>query len=272
MLRFFYGAKTRIVFSTVIALLVIALLIQGVIGIFYAYESKNSSGEMTALIIDNDASNLSALLNRVDSLINLIESDSEYLFTPAHTVTYDLIPDSRTFNAMNIGAIDDNNVNTISPEKSFAINDINIVPFSISHDAANPVCFSFYLDEGKFSSLTDTGVITQDIYNHVCDSKYLLLESNHDVDMLQFGNYPFQLKKRILGKTGHLSNLTAAKMAAKMMENGTEHIMLGHLSNENNTPEIAYKTTENILVEQGGIIGKDITLSVAKRYEITRLI
>ena len=101
MLRFFYRAKTRIVFSTVIALLGIAMLIQGIIGIFYAYESKNSSQEMTSLIIDNDTLNLSSLLSRVDSLISLIESDDEYLFTPAHIVTNDLITDSKTFNAMN---------------------------------------------------------------------------------------------------------------------------------------------------------------------------
>ena len=147
-----------------------------------------------------------------------------------------------------------------------------IIPFSISHDAANPVGYTFNLKEGKFSSLTDTGIITQDIYNHVWDSKFLMLESNHDVDMLQYGNYPYQLKRRILGKTGHLSNNTAASMAVKMMENGTEHIMLSHLSDENNTPEIAYKTTENAICQNGGIIGKDITLSVANRYDITRLI
>lgn len=177
-----------------------------------------------------------------------------------------------TFNAMNVGPIKDGNINTVTPGKEFSVGEIGILPFSISHDAANPVGYSFYLESGKFSSLTDTGVITQEIYDSVQDSKYLILESNHDVDMLQFGNYPYPLKRRILGKTGHLSNNTAAAMAAKMMENGAEHIMLGHLSNENNTPEIAYKTTENVLNQKGGIIGKDIALSVAKRYEITRLI
>ena len=177
-----------------------------------------------------------------------------------------------TFSKMDIGPLNDNNINTITPDKEIIIGDTSVVPFSISHDAANPVGYTFNLKEGKFSSLTDTGIITQDIYNHVWDSKFLMLESNHDVDMLQYGNYPYQLKRRILGKTGHLSNNIAASMAVKMMENGAEHIMLSHLSNENNTPEIAYKTTENALCQKGGIIGKDITLSVANRYDITRLI
>lgn len=178
---------------------------------------------------------------------------------------------AETFNAINIGSIKDENIRTISPGKEFDINGIGVKPYSISHDAANPVGYSFELKEGKFSSLTDTGIVTPEIYSYIKDSKYMILESNHDVDMLQFGRYPYQLKRRILSDIGHLSNNYAAKMAVKMLESGTEHIMLGHLSQENNTPEIAYKTTENALTQNGSIIGKDITLSVANRYDITRL-
>lgn len=177
-----------------------------------------------------------------------------------------------TLGAMNVGPLREENINVVTPKKSFEISGLGITPFSISHDAANPVGYSFALPEGKFSLLTDTGVITQEIYDEVKDSKYMLLESNHDVDMLQYGNYPFQLKRRILGKGGHLSNNTAAALAAKMLENGAERITLGHLSNENNTPEIAYKTTENAITDAGAIVGRDIQLSVAKRYEITRLL
>lgn len=179
---------------------------------------------------------------------------------------------AETFGAMKTGPIKDENINIISPGEGICIGDVEAVPFAVSHDAANPVGFFFDLKEGKFSVLTDTGVITNDIYNHVKDSKFMILESNHDVEMLQFGGYPFPLKKRILGRTGHLSNNTAAAMSAKMLENGVERIMLGHLSTENNTPEIAYKTTENALSQKGGIVGRDIALSVAKRYEITRFV
>lgn len=179
---------------------------------------------------------------------------------------------AETFNAMKVGPIKEDNINCVSPNECFEINGLEVSPFSISHDAANPVGYSFSLADGKFTSLTDTGIITKEIYDEIKDSKYLLLESNHDVEMLQYGSYPYPLKRRILGETGHLSNNTAAAVAAKMMENGAERIILGHLSNENNTPEIAYKTAENALAAKGGIIGKDIFLSVAKRYDITRLI
>ena len=177
-----------------------------------------------------------------------------------------------TFDAMNVGPIKESNINFVTPGKSFNIGDIGINSFSISHDAKKPLGYSFDLPEGKCSSLTDTGVITKEIYDSVKDSKYMILEANHDVEMLQFGTYPYSLKQRILSKTGHLSNNTTAAMVKKMLENGTERIMLGHLSDENNTPEIAYKTVENAILDAGGIVGKDILLSVAKRYEVTRLI
>lgn len=179
---------------------------------------------------------------------------------------------AETFSAMNIGPIKNVNINTVTPGSEFAIGDTAVMPFSLSHDAANPVGYSFRLNSGIFSSLTDTGIVTNEIYNHICKSKYIMLEANHDVQMLQFGGYPYTLKKRILGKSGHLSNDTAAALSAKLLENGTERIMLAHLSNENNTPEIAYKTVENAFIRSGGIVGRDIMLSVAKRYEITRLV
>ncbi len=177
-----------------------------------------------------------------------------------------------TLDSLNLGPIREENINYITPNTPFEVGEILAHPFSISHDAKNPVGYSFDLEIGKFSSLTDTGVITEDIYQAIRDSKYMILESNHDTEMLKFGSYPYPLKQRILSNRGHLSNLTASKVAAKMMENGAKHVMLGHLSNENNTPEIAYKTTENAILEKGGIIGKDINLSVASRYTATRLI
>ncbi len=179
---------------------------------------------------------------------------------------------AETFGAMKVGPLKEGNINHILPNRKFEIEGVEISPFSISHDAANPVGYSFELSEGKFTSLTDTGVITKEIYEMVKDSRVMLLEANHDVEMLQYGSYPYQLKRRIASREGHLSNNTAAAVAAQLMENGAERIILGHLSNENNTPEIAYKTAENALTEKGGIVGKDILLSVASRYDITRLI
>ena len=101
MLNFLYKSKIRIVICVVITLFSIALLLQGIIGVYYAHDSKNSSQEMVSLIIDNDTYNLSALLGRVESLVNLLETDKEYLFTPVQSATYDIIADSKTFKTMN---------------------------------------------------------------------------------------------------------------------------------------------------------------------------
>ena len=101
MFSFLYKSKIRIVVIVVITLLGIALLLQGIVGIYYANESKNSSQEMATLIINNDAYNLSALLDRVESLVNLLETDEEYLYAPAQDVTYNTLADSVTFNNMN---------------------------------------------------------------------------------------------------------------------------------------------------------------------------
>ena len=97
-----------------------------------------------------------------------------------------------------------------------------------------------------------------------------LLESNHDIDMLRFGGYPFPLKQRILGKFGHLSNESAAAAALELVKSGTKKLMLGHLSLENNRPEIAMLETYNTLIGAGVEVGSDITLTVADRYHVTR--
>ena len=96
-----------------------------------------------------------------------------------------------------------------------------------------------------------------------------MLESNHDVEMLKCGTYPYPLKRRILGEYGHLSNETASKVALHLVQNGTEHIILGHLSKENNRPEIAMLETYNLLSQSGVDVGKDMTLQVADRYKPT---
>ena len=113
------------------------------------------------------------------------------------------------------------------------------------------------------------GKITKSILEKITGSKKILLESNHDVEMLKCGTYPYPLKRRILGEYGHLSNETASKVALHLVQNGTEHIMLGHLSKENNRPEIAMLETYNLLSQSGVDVGKDMTLQVADRYKPT---
>jgi phosphoribosyl 1,2-cyclic phosphodiesterase len=107
--------------------------------------------------------------------------------------------------------------------------------------------------------------MNKELLSHIEGSDLLLIESNHDVEMLKVGPYPWPLKKRILGELGHLSNEMAGKVVAYLADKGTRNFFLGHLSKENNFPELAYETVRNILREKNIDIEKDIRLSVALR-------
>ncbi|MCH5184878.1 MAG: MBL fold metallo-hydrolase [Oscillospiraceae bacterium] len=157
----------------------------------------------------------------------------------------------------------------IEKHTDFSIGSIGVRAFSVSHDAADPVGYSFFTGNKKFTVATDTGIITENIRKEVINSDTVLLESNHDVEMLKFGSYNYDLKRRVLSDEGHLSNDAAADFSAELLNTGTKKIILGHLSHENNTPDIAYKTSENKLISLGAVIGGDIILSVAKRSEVT---
>ncbi len=175
----------------------------------------------------------------------------------------------KTFLNMDCGKIDCSLLNIINPDEDFEIGKIGIHPFSIPHDAADPVGYCYCCGAEKYSLATDIGHLNGYIMDNLYGSRKVLLESNHDIEMLQFGPYPFPLKQRILSKTGHLSNALAAKAALELIKHGTESIALGHLSHENNTPEIALLETHNYLTQNGVNIGHDVLLNVAKRYDAT---
>lgn len=176
-----------------------------------------------------------------------------------------------TFAALSVGDIPDGLFHPVKPGEDFSVGGIGIKPFSILHDAADPVGYTFTTKDSRYAIATDTGEMNEDIFSAISGCDSVLLESNHDVDMLMYGSYPYPLKKRILGRFGHLSNADASKTAVQLLEQGTKKIMLGHLSKENNTPEIAYETTKNALTSAGARLSEDIALGVAGRYEITIL-
>ncbi len=151
---------------------------------------------------------------------------------------------------------------------SFEIGDIGIKPFSISHDAADPVGYSFYKGEEKVSVATDIGELKTNIFEAIRKSKTVLLEANHDINMLEIGSYPLALKKRIRSVLGHLSNDEAGKAAEFLVKLGTENILLGHLSEENNYPELAEKTVELTLANAGIKVGRDLKLGVANQWAV----
>lgn len=173
----------------------------------------------------------------------------------------------KTFCAMNTGKLSDEQVNIISAGKMFSVGTIDVQPFSIPHDAADPVGYSFFTAEGKYTLATDIGFMPESLFEQIRGSKQIILESNHDVEMLRYGSYPYYLKQRILSSHGHMSNELTAQVALRLAHSGTENIMLAHLSKENNTPEIAEITTRNALKANGF---DNVGLCVASRYEITR--
>ncbi len=168
------------------------------------------------------------------------------------------------------GKIADGMIHTINPDITYDIAGIGITPFSISHDAYDPCGFVMSDGNTRIGIATDMGIMTDAVMSRIRGCNSILLESNHDIDMLRFGEYPYALKQRILSDIGHLSNKAAAQAALELVKGGTEHIMLGHLSDKNNMPDIAQMETYNYLTDNGVNVGGDVTLQVAERYKITK--
>ena len=166
-----------------------------------------------------------------------------------------------------LGEIPSHHRVVITANESFFLNDLEIVPFAIPHDANDPTGYRIYTPQTSVAIATDLGFFADSVRDAVMGADVVLLESNHDPDMLkQNAFYPAHLKKRILGKLGHLSNESGAAAAVELAQNGTRHLLLGHLSSENNTPDLAYRTTLCALERAGAEVGQDVTLNVAGRY------
>lgn len=176
-----------------------------------------------------------------------------------------------TWEAMerNLGPINESNRVEFDTRNDFYIGDIGVVPFSIPHDAADPVGFRLYFGRTSIATATDLGHFTKGVLNQIAGSSLVLLESNHDPDMLLANpHYTHALKKRILGNRGHLSNDACADAIEQLVGTGVKHIILGHLSGENNLPELAYQTTNQRLVEMGLEPGKDVQVDMAWRNRV----
>ncbi len=155
--------------------------------------------------------------------------------------------------------------------KSFFVKDIEVKPFRVSHDTPEPVGFSFYKSGKQISIVTDTGCITESIFAEIVNADLLILEANHDVEMLKMGRYPWFLKKRVLGEEGHLSNVVAGETIRRLLQEKEKGrlILLGHLSRENNFPQMAYQTVKNILEEANYHIGKHVLVDTILRDQLS---
>lgn len=139
-----------------------------------------------------------------------------------------------------------------------------VTPFRTSHDAAESVGYRIGFNGQSFAVCTDTGVVTDEAAEALKGCDAVLLESNYDPDMLRRNmRYGFDLKRRISSNIGHLSNRDCAEFAEKLVRGGTRHLILGHLSKENNTPDTAYACTSELLAKRGLVIERDYTLDIA---------
>ena len=163
------------------------------------------------------------------------------------------------------------NIHLFNFEKDFCIGDLKIHPFSIPHDAANPCAFNIFNNDKKISIATDIGHITPEIVKNLEKSAFLLLEANYDPNILKCSPYPYHLKERISGPLGHLSNNSAGQTVSHLINSGLNAVMLGHLSRENNFPELAYKTVMEEIMENK-YPENAIKLSVATRFNHTPII
>ena len=157
----------------------------------------------------------------------------------------------------------------IRADQDFYLGDLGVSPFSIPHDAADPVGFRLYGGECSVSTATDLGVFSGEVFSRIAGSDLVLLESNHDPDMLRANpHYNAALKRRILGDRGHLSNEACSGALLRLIAAGTGNIILGHLSGENNTPALARRVSSEALLREGIRPGEDVNLQVALRDEI----
>ena len=180
----------------------------------------------------------------------------------------------KTWKAMRpyMGKISSNHIRNINNGETVNVGDIEVKPFSIPHDAVCPVGYNLFINGKKVTIATDIGHMNNDLMLCLEKSDMVLIESNHDVEMLKTGKYPWPLKQRILGEKGHLCNEMAGEVVAHLAQKGTKSFLLGHLSKENNFPELAYQTVCNALLEKKIKPNEDIYLEVAKRDNVSNVL
>ena len=189
-------------------------------------------------------------------------------------------------NTENFKYIDDERSRIIRSGDAVDLGPVLIRAFTLSHDAAEPVGYTVEETDtenhSKLAVVTDTGIVTDEIYDAIRDADMLVFEANHDEDLLLFGEYPYHLKVRIKGDHGHLSNRYAGEVLAQLIEERKNrlhaeaakaeplHIMLAHLSFHNNAPFYARSTIEGIFNERGFERNVDYYLDIAPKDEMMR--
>lgn len=172
-----------------------------------------------------------------------------------------------------LGKIPEGLIREVREDEPFSIKDISIHPFTIPHDAAQPVGYRLECGGQSVGIATDLGKYNEYIVENLQNLDAVLLEANHDIRMLQVGKYPYYLKQRILGDRGHLSNENAGRLLCRLLHDNLKAVFLGHLSKENNYEELAYETVcQEVTLGDNPYKSRDFKIQVAKRDCISELI
>lgn len=170
----------------------------------------------------------------------------------------------------NGGEIDSDLWVEVKEDQRLTLKDLTVYPLRISHDAAQPVAYRIGYGNRRVAVCTDLGEYNDYTVECLKGLDAILLEANHDVNMLQVGPYPYPLKQRILGKRGHLSNENSGRLLSRILHDGMKYISLGHLSQENNLPELAYEAVRmEITLGDNPYRAEDFQIQVARRSEIS---
>ncbi len=165
-----------------------------------------------------------------------------------------------------IGALPEGIYHSVEAGTGFRIKDLEIIPVSVSHDALNPVSYVFQSGDRRAGIVTDLGVYDDEIVNNFTNLDAVLIEANHDVNMLLNGPYPYPLKQRIMSRRGHLSNEACGRLLGRLICDKTSRIVLGHLSKENNFPDLAYETVRmEINLGDNSLKADNFDIQVARR-------
>lgn len=172
-----------------------------------------------------------------------------------------------------IGKMPEGIFHEIQEDEDFTVKDVTIHPFSIPHDAVQPVGYRLQCGKHSVGIATDLGEYNEYIVNNLQNLEVLLLEANHDIRMLQAGKYPYYLKQRILGNKGHLSNENAGKLLCRLLHDHLKMVFLGHLSKDNNYEKLAYETVRTEIMMGNHLYQPyDFKIQVAKRDMLSELV
>ena len=184
-----------------------------------------------------------------------------YLTEPTHRVIQQMLADQGVKRTID-------HVQYVHPGEKFEIGDIEVTPFAIPHDASDPIGYCFKANGIKIAIVTDLGYLPELVKHHLREADFLILESNHDLDMLKVGPYPWHIKQRVMSRTGHLSNATVSDFLAdsEVFDGRARHLVLAHLSEQNNNPLVARISAEEALGRRAAEFAFSGTLHIASQH------